>query len=108
MTRRNPDPSFDDEQLEEMDPLGEQAFEAEGFSDRADGGPDLEDRELTDDAVNRRPGRGGQKVAGIPEDRQRLDNSSDLGRPDSSGVVIRERGGASKGDPAAGGTRPDS
>lgn len=108
MTRRNPDPSFDDEQLEEMDPLGEQAFAAEGFSDRADGGPDLQDRDLTDSAVDKRPGRGGQKIGGIPEDRQHLAGSSDLGRPDSTGVVIRERGGASKGDPAVGGTRPES
>lgn len=108
MSRRDPDPSFDDEQIEEMDPLGEEAFAAEGFNDDPDGGPDLQDRELSDSAVDKRPGRGGQKVAGIPEDRQQLASSSDLGRPDSAGVVIRERGGASKGDPAVGGTRPES
>src|SRR5690606_2317600 len=105
MNRRNPDPSFDDEQLEEMDPLGEQAFDAAGFSERPDGGPDLGDRDLADPAVDKRAARGGQKVAGIPAERQHEPQSSDLGRPDSTGVVIRERGGAGKGDPAVGGTR---
>ncbi len=108
MTRRNdPDPGFDPEQIENEDPLGETAFEAEGFEDAPDGGPALGDEELADDAVNRRSAPGGQKVAGIPRDRQHEPNSSDLGRPDSEGVIIRERGGASKGDPAVGGTRPD-
>ena len=105
MTRRNPDPSFDDEQIEQEDPLGEIGFEAEGFTDAPDGGPDLRDDELADSAVDRRPGRGGQKVAGVPRPQQHEPNSSDLARPDSSGVVIRERGGDSKGDPAVGGTR---
>jgi hypothetical protein len=108
MNRRNPDPSFDDEQLEEMDPLGEQAFEASGFADRPDGGPDLGDRELADNAIDKRPGRLGQKIAGIPPERQHLAQSSDLARPDSTGVVIRERGGSGKGDPAVGGTRPEN
>jgi hypothetical protein len=107
MTRRDPDPSFDDEQIEELDPVGEIGFEAEGFDDEPDGRPRLGDAELEDDAIGKRPDRGGQKVAGIPERRQHEPNSSDLGRPDSEGVVIRERGGASKGDPAVGGTRPD-
>lgn len=107
MTRRDPDPSFDDEQIEEMDPLGEDAFEATGFSDGPDGGPDLIDRDLADDAVGRRSGRGGQKIAGISAERQREAQSSDPGRPDSSRVVIRERGGAAKGDPAVGGTWAD-
>ena len=105
MTRRDPDPSFDDEQVEEQDPLGEIGFEAEGFSDAPDGGPDLRDDDLADGAIDRRPAAGGQKVAGVPESRQHEQNSSDLARPDSSGVVIRERGGDSKGDPAVGGTR---
>lgn len=107
MTRHTPDPSFDDEQIEAQDPLGEEAFEAGGFSDAEGGGPDLGDPELEDDAIHKRPSEGGQKVAGIPAERQREPNSSDLARPDSSGVVIRERGGAAKGDPAVGGTRPD-
>jgi hypothetical protein len=106
MTRRDPDPSFDDEQIEEQDPLGEIGFEATGFEDAPGGGPDLNDPELADSAIEKRPARGGQKVAGIPADQQREPNTSDLARPDSEGVVIRERGGESKGDPAAGGTRP--
>ena len=107
MRGRKPDPSFDDEQIEDQDPLGETAFEAEGFRDRPDGGADLGDPDLADRAVDKRPARGGQKIAGIPPERQHLANSSDLGRPDSSDVVIRERGGSGKGDPAVGGTRPD-
>lgn len=107
MTRHNPDPSFDEEQIENQDPLGEDAFEAEGFSDSPDGGPDLSAPGLEDDAISKRPAAGGQKVAGIPAEQQREENSSDLARPDSQGVVIRERGGAAKGDSAVGGTRPD-
>ncbi|MEX2582059.1 MAG: hypothetical protein WD766_02225 [Gemmatimonadota bacterium] len=107
MTRRDPNYSFDDEQIEEQDPLGEIGFEAGGFEDAPDGGPALGDRELEDDAINKRPAQGGQKMAGIPEERQHEQNSSDLGRPDSQGVVIRERGGDGKGDPAVGGTRTD-
>lgn len=107
MTRRDPDNSFDQEQIENQDPLGEDGFAAEGFQDAPDGGPDLGDPELADDAINKRPAQGGQKVAGIPDDRQHEQNSSDLARPDSQRVVIRERGGESKGDPAVGGTRPE-
>ncbi len=107
MTRRDPNTSFDQEQIEEQDPLGEDGFEAQGFADAPDGGPDLSAPELADDAVNKRPAEGGQKMAGIPADKQHVQNSSDLARPDSHGVVIKERGGASKGDPAVGGTRPD-
>jgi len=106
MTRRNSDPAFDDEQIEDQDPLGEIGFEASGFEDAPDGGPILE-HPLADDAIRKRPGRVGQKLAGIPEEAQHQTNSSDLGRPDSNRVVIRERGGTSKGDPAVGGTRPD-
>lgn len=106
MTRRNPD-AVDDQQIEEEDPLGEIAFEADGFEDAPGGKPFLGDPELADKAINKRAASGGQKVAGIPEARQHEMNSSDLGRPDSTGVVIRERGGLSKGDDAIGGTRPD-
>lgn len=107
MNERDPDPSFDEEQIEEQDPLGEIGFETEGFADAPGGEPLLGDRELEDPAINRRPGRLSQKVAGIPAEQQNEPNSSDLARPDSQGVVIRERGGEGKGDPAVGGTRPD-
>ncbi|MEX2571563.1 MAG: hypothetical protein WD737_09655 [Gemmatimonadota bacterium] len=106
MTRRDPDPSFDEEQIEEQDPVGEIGFQTSGFQDAPDGGPDLEARELEDGAIDKRPAEGGQKMAGVPEEKQHQQNSSDLGRPDSQGVVIRERGGESKGDSAVGGTRP--
>jgi len=106
MARHNPDPSFDDEQIEEQDPLGEIGFEATGFEDAPDGGPALGATDLADNAVGKRPAAPGQKVAGIPSEKQRETNSSDLSRPDSDGVVLRERGGESKGDPATGGTRP--
>ncbi len=105
--RIDPDPSFDPEEIENEDPLGELAFEAEGFEDDPSGGPALGDDELADDAINRRPGKAGQKVAGIPKERQHELNTSDLARPDSRRVVIKERGGSWKGDPAVGGTRPD-
>lgn len=104
---RNSDPSFDPEEIENDDPLGEAAFDAAGFEDAPDGGPLLSSPELADDAVNKRPGGHGQKVAGIPEHDQHRMNSSDLARPDSEDVVIHERGGGSKGDPAVGGTRPE-
>ncbi len=107
MSRRDPDPSFDDEQIEDQDPMGEIAFESAGFGDAPDGGPDRGDSELADGAINKRPAQGGQKIAGIRPESQRQPNSSDLARPDSEGVVIRERGGAFKGDPAVGGTRAD-
>lgn len=107
MTQRNTDPAFDPEQIEEEDPLGEQAFAESGFADAPDGSPDFNAPELEDKALEKRPGRGGQKVAGIPEEQQHRPNSSSGDRPDSDGVVIRERGGASKGDPAVGGTRPE-
>lgn len=107
MTRRNPDPSFDPEQIEEADPLGEQAFAEAGFEDAPDGGPAFGAPGLDDPSVDRKPGGGGQKVAGIPEALQNRPNTPSEDRPDSEGVVIRERGGAAKGDPAVGGTRPD-
>jgi hypothetical protein len=107
MTRHNTDPSFDPEQIEDQDPLGEQAFAEAGFADAADGGPDFNAPELEDASFDKRAGGHGQKVAGIPESRQREPNTPSEDRPDSEGVVLRERGGASKGDPAVGGTRPD-
>lgn len=106
MPKRNQDPAFDAEQIEREDPLGEQSFEEEGFEDAPDGGPAFEATGLDDDSYDRRPAGGGQKVAGIPESAQHEPNTPSEERPDSNGVVIRERGGASKGDPAVGGTRP--
>ncbi|HEX2094668.1 MAG TPA: hypothetical protein VHG28_19845 [Longimicrobiaceae bacterium] len=105
--QRNADPNFDPEEIDNSDPLGEQGFAEQGFEDAPDGGPLLSAPGLEDDAVNRTPGGHGQKVAGIPERDQREMNSSDVARPDSEGIVIRERGGEGKGDPAVGGTRPD-
>ena len=106
MTRRNTDPAFDDEQIEQEDPLGEMAFDQAGFQDAEDGGPDFNAPGLDDDG-DKRPGRLPQKMAGIPESAQHQVNTPDAARPDSEGVVIRERGGQSKGDPAVGGTRPE-
>lgn len=107
MTRRNQDPMFDREQIENNDPMGEETFEEEGFLDDEKGRPLLSASDLDDGAVDKRPGRkAGQKVAGIPEERQHEQNTSSLERPDTQGAVIRERGGDSKGDPAVGGTRP--
>jgi hypothetical protein len=107
MSRRNVDPDFDREATEREDPLGEQSFEEEGFDDAPDGGPRLEAEGLVDDRREKPAGGGGQKAAGIPEELQRRENSGSQDRPDTTGGVIRERGGASKGDPAVGGTRPD-
>lgn len=107
MHKRNVDPAFDAEEIENEDPLGEQAFEEEGFADAADGGPLLSAPGLEDDSVNKRPGRLAQKVAGVPDAEQHEQNTASVQRPDSEGVVVRERGGASKGDPAVGGTRPE-
>lgn len=105
MPRRNIDPAFDDEEIENEDPLGEQAFEAGGFQDGPGGEPDFDAGGLEDGAVDKTRRERVQKVAGIPESRQHEQNTRDLGRPDSEGVVIRERGGEAKGDPAVGGTR---
>ena len=107
MVRRNDDRGFDREETESLDPLGEDAFEAEGFDDAPNGGPRFGSAEREDEEVERRPGRLPQKMAGIPERQQHQVNTPSPDRPDSSGVVIRERGGMSKGDPAVGGTRPD-
>lgn len=105
--KRNVDPEFDRDEIENQDPMGEQMFAEDGFDDAADGGPRLSAPGMEDDSADRRPGRAGQKVAGIPEARQNEMNTASADRPDSQGVVIRERGGESKGDPAVGGTRPD-
>ena len=105
--KRNTDPGFDSDAIENEDPLGEEMFAEEGFEDGPDGGPALDAPGLADDNYDKRPARGGQKVAGIPEARQHEVNTPSADRPDSEGVVIRERGGESKGDPAVGGTRPD-
>lgn len=107
MSRHNTDPEFDPEEIENQDPLGEQAFAEEGFADAPNGGPDFNAPGLADDSFDKPAAEGGQKVAGVPEDEQHEVNTPSRQRPDSSGVVIRERGGASKGDPAVGGTRPE-
>ncbi len=105
--KRNVDPAFDPEEIEAQDPTGEQAFDEEGFDDDERGGPQLSAPGLEDDSVNRTPGRLAQKVAGVPERRQHESNTPSEQRPDSRGVVLHERGGAGKGDPAVGGTRPE-
>lgn len=104
--KRNVDPAFDPEEIENEDPMGEEMFAEEGFDDSPDGGPRFAAPGLADDDADKRPGRAGQKVAGIPEARQHEINTPSADRPDSEGVVVRERGGESKGDPAVGGTRP--
>jgi hypothetical protein len=106
MPKRDVDPDFDAEEIEREDPLGEQMFAEDGFEDAADGGPAFNADGLGD-APERRPGRLPQKMAGFPSSEQHVQNSADSGRPDSNGVVIHERGGASKADPAVGGTRPE-
>jgi len=106
MTNRNIDPEYDADEIEEQDPLGEQAFAEGGFEDAPNGGPVLEAPGLESEAP-KRPDTGGQKVAGVPEDQQRQSTTPSSQRPDTDGGVIRERGGAGKGDPAVGGTRPE-
>lgn len=103
----NDDPAFDPEEIDAADPLGEQAFAEGGFADAPGGGPDFSAPGLVDPGLDKRAGGGGQKVAGIPEERQHETNTPSEQRPDSENVVIRERGGEIKGDPAVGGTRPD-
>lgn len=105
MTRRNVDPAFGDDEIQDEDPFGEEAFAEQGFADAPGGRPQLDAPGLEDDSVDRRPGGGGQKVAGVPDSEQHLINTPSEQRPDSSSGIIRERGGASKGDPAVGGTR---
>lgn len=105
MRNRNIDPEYDADEIEEQDPLGEQAFAEAGFEDAPGGGPVLEAPGL--ESEEKRTGGGGQKQAGIPEAAQHRGTTPSPDRPDTPGAVIRERGGASKGDPAVGGTRPD-
>lgn len=107
MHKRNTDPMFDRDEIENEDPLGEELFAEQGFEDAEDGGPILEAPGLDDDSYDKRPAPGGQKVAGVPDSQQHRINTPSADRPDSQGVVIRERGGQSKGDPAVGGTRPE-
>ena len=97
---------LDREEMEAADPLGEREFEERGFLDTPGGGPDLSAPEFGDE-IERRPGGGGQKVAGVPEAQQHIPNTGSDQRPDTARGVIKERGGESKGDPAVGGTRPD-
>ena len=108
MRQRNTDEAFDPEEIEDNDPLGEQAFDEAGFQDAPNGGPDFSAPGLVEAGDDRPLGGHGQKVAGIPEDQQRVGNTPCEQRPDSEGLVINERGGASKGDAAVGGTRPES
>jgi hypothetical protein len=105
MRRRNVDPDFDRDEIDNEDPLGEQGFAEDGFQDRPDGGPDFEASGLVDAADDRGAGGWGQKVAGVPEDRQREIVTPSEQRPDSGRMVVKESGGDAKGDPAVGGTR---
>lgn len=105
MSVRDNDPGFAD--MENGDELGEQAFAEGGFEDAPNGGPLFSAPEMEDSSFDRTPGRNPQKVAGVPKEQQNVMNSPSEQRPDSEDVVIRERGGESKGDPAVGGTRPD-
>jgi hypothetical protein len=106
MTKRNTDPEFTPEEIEREDPLGELTFEEEGFLDAPGGGPEME-ADGIEVVPEKRPARQPQKIAGIPEEKQRQSTTPSSQRPDTQGAVIRERGGASKGDPAVGGTRPE-
>jgi hypothetical protein len=90
------------EELEAADPLGEREFAERGF---ADGPPDLSAPGL--EMAERRPGGGGQKVAGVAPERQHVPNTASEQRPDTTLGVIKERGGEAKGDPAIGGTRTE-
>lgn len=106
--KRHQDSEYDPEEIDEQDPLGEQGFIETGFADAADGGPDFRADELVDDSYEKPNARGaGQKVAGIPEERQHEPNTPSEDRPDSDGVVVRVRPSNLKGDPAVGGTRPE-
>ena len=104
MAKRSDDPGLDREEMEAADPLGEREFAERGFEDAPGGGPDLTDPDMPG-GRERRPGGGGQKVAGVPAARQHEPNTPSAQRPDTSMGVIKERGGEGKGDPAVGGTR---
>lgn len=107
MARRFDDRGFDREETDDQDPLGEDGFETEGFDDGPGGKPRFSAADMDEEPLPRRPGRLPQKLAGIPESEQHRINTPSSDRPDSSRIVIRERGGLGKGDPAVGGTRPD-
>src|SRR5688500_8944136 len=85
MRKRNVDPAFDPEEMDQGDPLGEQGYAADRFQDRPDGGSDFSAPGLVDGGDDRRAGGWGQKVAGVPEDRQRKVNTPSEQRPDSTG-----------------------
>jgi hypothetical protein len=101
---RSDDTRLDREELEATDPLGEREFAERGFEDGPGGGPDLTAPGVEGE-LERRPGGGGQKVAGVPAPRQHETNTPSEQRPDTTMGVVKERGGDSKGDPAIGGTR---
>ena len=108
MARRFDGRGFDEEETMDEDPLGEDGFEADGFDDDPNGGPRFSSGEAEDDDIpDRRPGRLPQKLSGVPRTEQHRTNTPSRDRPDSTGIIVRERGGRSKGDPAVGGTRPD-
>lgn len=106
MAERSDDPGLEREEMEAADPLGEREFAERGFEDAPGGGPDLTAPGMEGE-LERRPGGGGQKVAGVPAARQHETTTPSEQRPDTTMGVIKERGGESKGDPAVGGTRTD-
>jgi hypothetical protein len=106
MSDRNRDLEYDADEIRDEDPMGEEAFAETGFEDAPDGGPVLEAPGL-ESPEERSTGGGGQKVAGVPDEAQHRSTTPSEARPDTTGGVIRERGGESKGDPAVGGTRPE-
>jgi hypothetical protein len=69
MTDRSDDTRLDREELDATDPLGEAEFAERGFEDGPGGGPDLTAPGMEGE-LERRPGGGGQKVAGVPAARQ--------------------------------------
>ena len=70
MPKRNLDEGFDPDEIENSDPEGEQMFAEAGFEDAPGGGPVSSAPGLEE--TDKRPGGHGQKVAGVPEDRQRM------------------------------------
>jgi hypothetical protein len=106
MAERSEDPGLDREEMEAADPLGEREFAERGFDDTPGGEPDLTAPGMEGE-LERRPGGGGQKVAGVSAARQHETTTPSEQRPDTTMGVIKERGGESKGDPAVGGTRTD-
>lgn len=103
--RRQAESGFDPDEIENDDPLGEQAFAEAGFQDGPDGGPAFSAPGLEED--DKRPGGRGQKVAGVPESRQHEVNTPSDQHPDSGFSILKRRPSDEKGDPSVGGTRPD-